>query len=93
MSSVHSDPRVVSLTGRSGLATTLDTLVDQLNRCQKALNEFLEVSSVLCFFYKTCTRYWLYSIHKVKLHVSCDRLCLLALMTYMLDIETVLVFV
>ncbi len=43
MSNVHNDSRVVSLTSRQGLATTLDTMVDQLNRCQKALNEFLEV--------------------------------------------------
>ena len=43
LSSVSSDPRVVSLSGRAGLAHTLDTMVDQLNRCQKALNEFLEV--------------------------------------------------
>ena len=46
MSNVHSDSRVVSITSRQGLATTLDTMVDQLNRCQKALNEFLEVPNI-----------------------------------------------
>lgn len=41
---VARDNRVLSLVGRSGLRNTLATLLDQLQRCQKALNEFLEVN-------------------------------------------------
>ena len=43
MTGIFGDKRVLSLTGRQGLQSSLETLVDQLNRCQKALNEFLEV--------------------------------------------------
>lgn len=43
---VARDNRVLSLVGRSGLRNTLATLLDQLQRCQKALNEFLEVRKV-----------------------------------------------
>ena len=45
MIDIHKDSRVLSLVGRAGLRQTLLTLLDQLGRCQKALNEFLEVSS------------------------------------------------
>jgi len=52
MSDIAKDTRVVSLTSRQGIKQTLTTLLDQLCRCQKALNEFLEVrelgSPVLC---------------------------------------------
>ena len=44
MGDIAKDTRVVSLTGRQGIKQTLTTLLDQLCRCQKALNEFLEVS-------------------------------------------------
>lgn len=44
MSDVVNDSRVLSLVGRQGLKGGLEVMVDQLNRCQKALNEFLEVS-------------------------------------------------
>ena len=37
------DTRVLSLVARSGVRKTLVTLLDQLQRCQKSLNEFLEV--------------------------------------------------
>ena len=43
MSDVVNDSRVLSLVGRQGLKGGLEVMVDQLNRCQKALNEFLEV--------------------------------------------------
>ena len=43
MMDVARDSRVLSLVGRPGLRNTLTTLLDQLQRCQKALNEFLEV--------------------------------------------------
>ena len=43
MSDVSNDNRVLSLGNRAGLRQSLTTLLDQLGRCQKALNEFLEV--------------------------------------------------
>ena len=46
MTDVVKDSRVLSLVNRPGLRQTLNTLLDQLGRCQKALNEFLEVSRV-----------------------------------------------
>lgn len=42
---IHKDNRVLSLLNRTGLRQSLLTLLDQLGRCQKALNEFLEVSA------------------------------------------------
>ncbi|XP_071483964.1 LOW QUALITY PROTEIN: cytoplasmic dynein 2 heavy chain 1-like [Diadema antillarum] len=52
MMDVARDNRVLSLVGRSGLRNTLSTLLDQLQRCQKALNEFLEEKrSILPRFY------------------------------------------
>ena len=45
MSDVSHDNRVLSLGNRAGLRQSLATLLDQLGRCQKALNEFLEVCS------------------------------------------------
>ncbi|XP_022103094.1 cytoplasmic dynein 2 heavy chain 1-like isoform X1 [Acanthaster planci] len=42
MMDVARDNRVLSLVGRPGLRNTLVALLDQLQRCQKALNEFLE---------------------------------------------------
>lgn len=43
MADVSHDNRVLSLGNRAGLKQSLSTLLDQLGRCQKALNEFLEV--------------------------------------------------
>lgn len=40
---VVNDDRVLSLLNRTAIRQTLVTLLDQLGRCQKALNEFLEV--------------------------------------------------
>eukprot|EP00051_Salpingoeca_urceolata_P021875 m.349048 g.349048 ORF g.349048 m.349048 type:complete len:4259 (-) comp19881_c0_seq4:199-12975(-) len=42
MTDVKRDDRVLSLVAQSGLRSTLNQLADQLARCQKALNEFLE---------------------------------------------------
>ncbi|XP_077984893.1 cytoplasmic dynein 2 heavy chain 1-like [Glandiceps talaboti] len=42
MVDVSRDNRVLSLVGRAGLRNSLVTLLDQLQRCQKSLNEFLE---------------------------------------------------
>ena len=46
MGGISGDKRVLSLSSQQGLQTTLETLLDQLNRCQKALNEFLEVCMI-----------------------------------------------
>ncbi|KAJ3309792.1 Cytoplasmic dynein 2 heavy chain 1 [Boothiomyces sp. JEL0838] len=42
MQSIKSDPRIVSITTFPNIKSILNTLQDQLDRCQKALNEFLE---------------------------------------------------
>uniref|UniRef100_A0A8B9KYF0 Cytoplasmic dynein 2 heavy chain 1 n=1 Tax=Astyanax mexicanus TaxID=7994 RepID=A0A8B9KYF0_ASTMX len=42
MGDVQRDSRVTSLTARAGMRNTLVTLQDQLQRCQKSLNDFLE---------------------------------------------------
>ncbi|KAK0416096.1 hypothetical protein QR680_012296 [Steinernema hermaphroditum] len=42
MKDVAKDPRLVSLCSRQSLRRTLEQIIDQLNRCQKALNNFLE---------------------------------------------------
>ena len=44
MVDVKGDNRVLSLVARSGIRNILINLLDQLQRCQKSLNEFLEVS-------------------------------------------------
>jgi len=43
MQDVSRDNRVVSLVNRAGLRALLVQMLDQLQRCQKSLNEFLEV--------------------------------------------------
>lgn len=50
MSDIQRDNRVVSLSSRAGIRNSLVTLLDQLQRCQKSLNEFLEVhlQTLLC---------------------------------------------
>ena len=42
MNDVYRDNRVLSMVGRAGIRNQLVTMVDQLQRCQKSLNEFLE---------------------------------------------------
>ena len=42
MLGVGMDPKVISLCNIPGLKDTLEMLIDQLDRCQKALNDFLE---------------------------------------------------
>uniref|UniRef100_A0A915PL62 Cytoplasmic dynein 2 heavy chain 1 n=1 Tax=Setaria digitata TaxID=48799 RepID=A0A915PL62_9BILA len=42
LNDVVRDPRVVSVSTRASLKRTLEQIIDQLNRCQKALNQFLE---------------------------------------------------
>ncbi|XP_067663541.1 cytoplasmic dynein 2 heavy chain 1-like isoform X1 [Haliotis asinina] len=42
MMDVHRDNRVLSLVSKAGLRNLLSTSLDQLQRCQKSLNEFLE---------------------------------------------------
>ena len=48
MQDVSNDNRVLSLVAQSGIRNTLVTLLDQLQRCQKSLNEFLEVFIHYC---------------------------------------------
>lgn len=43
MKDVNRDNRVLSLATQTGLRVLLNTMLDQLGRCQKSLNEFLEV--------------------------------------------------
>ena len=43
MQNIRNDSRVVSFVGRTGIKSLLLTVLEQLQRCQKALNEFLEV--------------------------------------------------
>lgn len=50
MRDVKRDNRVLSLVNQSGLRNLLVTMLDQLQRCQKSLNEFLEVSVLYLFF-------------------------------------------
>ncbi|KAM7436007.1 Cytoplasmic dynein 2 heavy chain 1 [Porites harrisoni] len=47
MQDVSNDNRVLSLVAQSGIRNTLVTLLDQLQRCQKSLNEFLEEKRAL----------------------------------------------
>jgi len=47
MKDVKRDNRVLSLVNKAGLRNQLTTMLDQLQRCQKSLNEFLEVSRSL----------------------------------------------
>ena len=42
MADVARDNRVLSIVGRPGLRNQLGTMVDQLQRCQRSLNEYLE---------------------------------------------------
>lgn len=43
MTDIKKDNRVTTLTTHAGIRNTLLTILDQLQRCQKSLNEFLEV--------------------------------------------------
>ena len=42
MNGIEADPRVVALTNVPNLQDSLTIMLDQLERCQKALSEFLE---------------------------------------------------
>ena len=55
MGGISGDKRVLSLSSQQGLQITLETLLDQLNRCQKALNEFLEVCMIFADPHIWCT--------------------------------------
>lgn len=47
MDTVANDSKVTALCRINNLHHTLTTLLDQLNRCQKSLNEYLEVCVTL----------------------------------------------
>lgn len=49
LTDVKRDNRVLSLVNRAGLKGTLSQMLDQLQRCQKSLNEFLEVYLLALF--------------------------------------------
>ncbi|KPP72256.1 cytoplasmic dynein 2 heavy chain 1-like [Scleropages formosus] len=42
LADVHRDSRVMSLAARAGIRSSLVTILDQLQRCQRSLNDFLE---------------------------------------------------
>ena len=46
MGDVARDNRVISMCGKAGMKSQLTGMLDQLQRCQKALNEFLEVNEL-----------------------------------------------
>lgn len=46
MKDVARDNRLLTFVVKSGLKNILISMLDQLHRCQKSLNEFLEVSDV-----------------------------------------------
>ena len=54
MLDVARDNRVVSMAAKVGLKNNLVTMLDQLQRCQKSLNEFLEVSRVAAITQCAC---------------------------------------
>ena len=54
MQDVSNDNRVLSLVAQSGIRNTLVTLLDQLQRCQKSLNEFLEVGVLIVLHAPLC---------------------------------------
>jgi dynein heavy chain 2 len=47
MADIASNPRLVVLSQRKDLSNLLKSMLDQLGRCQKALNELLEVGCSL----------------------------------------------
>ena len=46
MAEISSNPRLVVFAQRKDLSNMLKAMLDQLGRCQKALNELLEVKSL-----------------------------------------------
>lgn len=48
MRDIARDNRLLSLVSKTGLRNLLTTMLDQLQRCQKSLNEFLEVIWLGC---------------------------------------------
>ena len=49
MFDIEKDGRLVSIVSRPGMRNLLVTMLDQLQRCQKSLNEFLEVCKDCAF--------------------------------------------
>lgn len=47
LSDIKRDNRITSLNARAGTRNTLIAILDQLQRCQRSLNEFLEVQEKL----------------------------------------------
>ena len=55
---VRRDTRILSLVGKAGMKGNLTNMLDQLQRCQKALNEFLEVCFNALLGLAQIQRYW-----------------------------------
>jgi dynein heavy chain 2 len=53
MTEISSNPRLVIFAQRKDLSNMLKSMLDQLGRCQKALNELLEVKDNLLFYLKS----------------------------------------
>lgn len=49
---IKKDNRVTTLTTHAGIRNSLLTILDQLQRCQKSLNEFLEACLLILSFSK-----------------------------------------
>ena len=56
MGDITSNPRLVVLTQRKDLSHLLKSMLDQLGRCQKALNELLEVRNDFFFLVNVTTQ-------------------------------------
>jgi len=52
MSEISSNPRLVIFSQRKDLSNMLKAMLDQLGRCQKALNELLEVNKLFSFLFE-----------------------------------------
>lgn len=52
MADIKRDNRITSLNARTGIRNTLVTILDQLQRCQRSLIEFLEVQMTVQFSIK-----------------------------------------
>ena len=57
MLDVARDNRVVSMAAKVGLKNNLVTMLDQLQRCQKSLNEFLEVRKAAAITLYVCATF------------------------------------
>lgn len=81
MSDIQRDNRVVSLSSRAGIRNSLVTILDQLQRCQKSLNEFLEVHTCIfvckdIYAYVTCFKHHNFFLMCLCVVIAGEALCL-----------------